>query len=149
MRDYVRPLAIAIIRRDKDDAILVAEGYDPHKGETFYRPLGGTIEFGEPSEQTVRRELREELGLELCDVRYLATIENIFTYRGQTGHEIFMVYSANLTDRTTQAYDRDEVRGTEDGGQPILAHWVPLSRFGPNGPPLYPTGLLDLLAAET
>jgi ADP-ribose pyrophosphatase YjhB (NUDIX family) len=149
MKDYVRPLAIAVIRRDRDNAILVCEGYDSHKGEIFYRPLGGTIEFGEPSEQTVHRELHEEVGLELCDVRYLATIENIFTYQGQTGHEIVMVYGARLAGAMAQAYDQDEIQGSEDNGQPFVARWMPLSHFGPDGPPLYPTGLLELLIDET
>jgi ADP-ribose pyrophosphatase YjhB (NUDIX family) len=162
MKNHVRPIAIAVIKRKrppgrrdregafcKEDAILVAKGYDSHKDETFYRPLGGTIEFGEPSEQTVRRELHEETGLELCDVRYLATIENIFTHQGQTGHEIVMVYSARLAEATAQAYERDEIQGVEDNGQPFVARWMPLSHFGPAGPPLYPTGLLALLTDET
>lgn len=41
----VRPVAICLIR--KGDAILVLEGRDEVKGETFYRPLGGAVEFGE------------------------------------------------------------------------------------------------------
>ena len=47
----VRPLAICVFRRG--DRILAAEGYDLVKGETFYRPLGGRIEFGEYSHETV------------------------------------------------------------------------------------------------
>jgi hypothetical protein len=31
--------------------ILVFEGYDKIKGETFYRPLGSGIEFGETAEK--------------------------------------------------------------------------------------------------
>lgn len=148
MRNHVRPIAIAVIRRDRDNAILVFEGYDPHRNETFYRPLGGTIEFGEPSAQTVHRELGEEAGLELCDVRYLATVENIFTHRGETGHEIVMIYSARLDKSSIWAYDRDEIQGQEDTGQPFTARWIPLSHFGPGEPPLYPTGLLGLLTTR-
>jgi ADP-ribose pyrophosphatase YjhB (NUDIX family) len=148
MQDYVRPIALAVIKRPQDDAILVFEGYDPDKDETFYRPLGGTIEFGEPSEQTVRRELYEEATLELCDVHYLATIENIFAYRGETGHEIVMVYSVRLAETATWAYDQDMFQIVEDSGQTFPARWIPLSHFGSGNPPLYPTGLLDLLVNE-
>jgi len=77
MKNHVRPIAIAVIKRerpagqrDEDDSILVFEGYDSLKDQIFYRPLGGTIEFGEPAEQTVHRELCEELNLELCDVHF-------------------------------------------------------------------------------
>jgi NADH pyrophosphatase NudC (nudix superfamily) len=59
----IRPLAICVFR--KDGRILVAEGYDPVKDHTFYRPLGGAIEFGETSRQTVSRELMEEIGAEV------------------------------------------------------------------------------------
>ena len=155
MKSYVRPIAIVVIKRerpvcqrDEDDAILVFEGYDSHKDQIFYRPLGGTIEFGEPAEQTVHRELREELNLELCDVHYLGTIENIFTCEGQPGHEIVMIFSARLAAATAHVYDQDDIRGAEDDWQPFLARWMPLSHFGPDRLPLYPTGLFELLIEE-
>ena len=53
----IRPLAICLFSRG--DQILVAEGFDPVKDETFYRPLGGAIEFGERAVQTLARELSE------------------------------------------------------------------------------------------
>jgi ADP-ribose pyrophosphatase YjhB (NUDIX family) len=145
MQGYVRPIALAVIQRERDGAILVFEGHDPHGAETFYRPLGGTIEFGERSEQTVRRELYEEAGLRLRDVRYLATIENIFTHHDQTGHEIVLLYRARLSDAAAYLYEQEEIQVVEDSGQQYTARWMPLSRFGPGGPPLYPTGLLELL----
>jgi hypothetical protein len=44
MKNKIRPIAICVFRHK--DRILVAEGYDPVKKQTFYRPLGGVIEFG-------------------------------------------------------------------------------------------------------
>jgi hypothetical protein len=41
----IRPVALCVFRNN--DGILVFEGYDDVKGETFYRPPGGGIEFGE------------------------------------------------------------------------------------------------------
>ncbi|MCA9941424.1 MAG: NUDIX domain-containing protein, partial [Anaerolineales bacterium] len=58
----IRPLVICLFRHKNH--ILVMEGYDPVKQQTFYRPLGGGIEFGEHSAIALRRELREELGAE-------------------------------------------------------------------------------------
>jgi hypothetical protein len=37
--------------------------------------------------------------------------------------------------------------GEESNGQRFEARWMPLSEFAPGGPPLYPHGLYDLLAA--
>ena len=64
------------------------------RGTCTTGPWGGTIEFGERSEQTAIRELREEreeIGAEIKSLRLLGTLENIFTLDGNTGHEIVMV----------------------------------------------------------
>lgn len=76
----VRPLAICVFR--DGDHILAAQGFDEVKGQTFYRPLGGKIEFGERGAETVVREVMEEIGEVVMDVKYLGTLENIFTYAG-------------------------------------------------------------------
>jgi NADH pyrophosphatase NudC (nudix superfamily) len=71
----IRALAICVFRRG--DHILVFEGHDPVKGGTFYRPLGGGIEFGEKSEDAVRRELKEEINVDVGEIRYLGTLDQI------------------------------------------------------------------------
>jgi hypothetical protein len=51
----IRALALGIIWRGKE--LLVAEGYDPSKRQTHYRPLGDGVEFGgraQSSEARVR-----------------------------------------------------------------------------------------------
>ena len=58
----IRPLALAVVRRDEE--LLLAEHYDSAEEYTFYRPIGGGIEFGEHSRDAVRREFREELDVE-------------------------------------------------------------------------------------
>jgi len=90
MSGRIRALAICIFRQD--DAILVIEAFDSVKREVFYRPLGGGIEFGEASAAAVARELREEVGAEVCELRYLGTLENLFMYGGAHGHEIVQVH---------------------------------------------------------
>jgi 8-oxo-dGTP pyrophosphatase MutT (NUDIX family) len=139
----VRAIAICVLQRK--EAIFVFEGYDTLKGETFYRPLGGTIEFGEHSAQAVRRELREEIGAELTNLRYLGALENIFIHEGQTGHEIVLVYAADFADASL--YERALVMGQEDDGAPFKALWVPLADFAEGKFPLYPDGLLEMLAS--
>jgi len=137
----IRPKAVCVVRRG--DRILVSAAVDAAKGETFYGPLGGGIEFGERAADAVRREMLEELGAELAEVRLLRVIENIFTYEGRPGHEITFVFEGRLADASL--YERDELRWTESDGTEWLAEWIPLERFAPGGPPLYPTGLYQLL----
>jgi 8-oxo-dGTP pyrophosphatase MutT (NUDIX family) len=139
----VRPIAICIIRQG--DRVFVAEGQDPAKGRRFYRPLGGRIEFGELGAHTVAREIEEEIGAEIANVRYLGTLENIFTYNGEQGHEIVLVYTGDFTD--PQMYDKSEVAAHEHDGTPFKAVWKRLGEFGHDKDgPLYPDGLTEMLS---
>ena len=138
---YIRPLALVVFRRD-DGRILVAPGYDHVKQQRFYRPLGGGIEFGERAEDAARRELLEELGAEIDSLQLLGTFENIFTYRGQPGHELVWLYEARFTDRSF--YDLDVIEADESGAK-FEVHWVSLDVFEAGAAPLYPEGLLEML----
>lgn len=50
----------------------------------------------------------------MVDLRYLGTLENVFTYGDQTGHEIVMVYDGAFVDRSL--YERPVIEGVEDDG---------------------------------
>ena len=90
----IRPIAICVIR--KGDEILVFEARD--NKETFYRPLGGGINFGEHSKDTVAREMLEEIGAQISPPQYLGTLETIFVRNGVPGHQLVQVYEASLVD---------------------------------------------------
>jgi len=139
----IRALAICIFSHN--DKILVFEGYDPLKDEIFYRPLGGGIEFGERSEDTVHREMMEEIGVEVTDLVYLGALENIFVFNGEPGHEIVQVYDGNL--KVSGLYKQAEIQGNEAGTveEEFIAMWKSLDDFGPGKSPLYPDGLLEML----
>ena len=141
--NQIRPLAICVFRNR--DRILVAEGYDPIKGETFYRPLGGGIEFGERSQETIRRELMEEIGVKLKQdtLKYLGVVENIFTFNGSPGHEIVLIYDGALED--SGLYDQAVILGKEANGEEIRAMWKNLDDFRAGKSILYPDGLFKML----
>jgi 8-oxo-dGTP pyrophosphatase MutT (NUDIX family) len=56
----IRPVALALVA--DLERLLLMRVEDADTGSTGYRPLGGTIEFGEYGAETVAREFREELG---------------------------------------------------------------------------------------
>lgn len=93
----IRALAVAIIRNEKGE-VLVSPGYDRLKDEHFYRLLGGGIEFGESSLEALKREFQEEIGAELINCRLLKVGENIFSFEGEQGHEIYFLYEAEFAD---------------------------------------------------
>jgi 8-oxo-dGTP pyrophosphatase MutT (NUDIX family) len=139
----VRPLAICVFRHR--DRILVMEGYDPVKKEYFYRPLGGGIEFGEPGAETICRELMEEINVEVDrqSLSYLGTLENIFVFNGEPGHEIVMIYDGAL--KEAGLYERAVIVGKEVDGEEFRAIWKNINEFGEGKSILYPTGLLEML----
>ena len=142
--NQIRPIAISVFHNS--NRILVFEGHDPVKGETFYRPLGGGIEFGESSEATVRRELKEEINVDVGDLRLLGVLENIFMFNGNSYHEIVMVFDGSLID--SGLYAQAEIHGKEANGDDICATWKSLHEFESGQAILYPDGLIKLLRAE-
>jgi 8-oxo-dGTP pyrophosphatase MutT (NUDIX family) len=144
IRRHPRVKGICIFR--KDNSILVAEGYDRAKCETFYTPLGGEVEFGEYGNHAIAREVREEIGAEVLNVRFIGTLENIFNFEGEKEHEIVLVYEGEFKDRAL--YTKPVIEGFEESLEyhgRIKATWKPISNFGCEAP-LYPEGLLELLA---
>lgn len=144
-KQRIRPLAICVFRHK--DRILVAEGYDAVKDEYFYRPLGGGIEFGETSIETICRELMEEINAEVDrqSLKYLGTVENIFHFNGMAGHEIVMIYDGVLKD--AGLYEQSMILGKEANGEAVQAIWKSVHEFGEGKSILYPTGLIEILVA--
>jgi 8-oxo-dGTP pyrophosphatase MutT (NUDIX family) len=139
--NWIRPLAICIF--SYNHSILVFEGYDPIKNQTFYRPLGGGIEFGETSAAALVREVREELGAEIGQLHYLGTLESIYIYNGQAGHEIVQIYDAQFIE--PMLYRQPVITCHEDDGSAFEAVWKPVADFRDKRYPLYPNGLFELL----
>jgi len=82
--------------------------------------------------------------LDFWDHYFSATpLENVFVNDGHNGHEIVVIYHAEFVDKSL--YEQSVIMGQEDDGTPFKAFWKPFSLFKKNCPPLYPTGLLELL----
>lgn len=137
----IRPLAVGVVRRGSE--VLVARGRDPATGGTFYRPLGGQIEFGEASGEALAREFREEVGLELASAELLTILENRFTYGEEPGHEIVFVYEATLAAPEAYGRERFDFLDTIDEGWEWIG-WRSTDAFTAEEP-LHPEGLLELL----
>jgi len=129
--------AIAVIRRPRDGALLVSEDFNP-AGAAFHRPLGGHVEYGEYAQDTVQRELAEEIGQTLANVRLLCVLENIFDWGGALRHEVVFVFAAALADES--GYEIAEQRIRDEPGSRSRVIW---RTAGATTPPLYPPGVAD------
>ena len=92
----IRPIALGLAI--KDGKVLVSEGYDKVKKQTFYRCLGGGIEFLEKSDEALKREFKEEINADITVKDFLGLSENIFTFEGKNGHELVIIYSVDISD---------------------------------------------------
>ncbi|AAY37679.1 MULTISPECIES: NUDIX hydrolase [Pseudomonas] len=136
----IRHLAICVFNhRGK---ILVNPFHDPMKRQLLFRPLGGGVEFGEKSIDAITREIREELNLPIANPRLLGTLESIFTYLGEPGHEVVQVYDAEFEDSTL--YEKPWLEGRESDGETFRAVWRDSASLNREGV-LVPEGLYELL----
>lgn len=137
---YIRVKAILFVERDKDE-ILVSESYDSVKHEFYYRPIGGTVEFGETTTEALKREIFEETGKQIAIQKLLNVSENIFTSDGQNGHEIVFTYLGHFIDQ--EMYENNEIWITEDNGQSIKCKWIKKTEFKEAKLRLVPEDLVD------
>lgn len=139
---YPRANTLGIII--KNNKILLEEKKGKHsKGiGTYYRPIGGTIELGEKSSETLIREYNEEIAVDVVIIRYIACLENIFRIEGNIGHEITQIYLLEFKDQTL--YEKESFKVIE-GSKTTLTKWIPLEEITAGKKILFPDGLTELL----
>mgnify|MGYP006421657957 CR=1 FL=1 len=120
----IRVLALGIIRCG--DRLFLSQGYDANKQQTFYRAMGGGVDFGEYSRDALIREFQEEIQADLTNIRYVACLENIFVYNGQPGHELIQLYQCDFAN--PDWYETPEVTFWE-GKRQKKALWVEMERL--------------------
>lgn len=140
---HIRVLALAVLLWR--DHLLCAEGFDTAKRQTFFRPLGGGIDFGERAEDAVRRELHEELGMTVEVRELLGVGENLFTYQGHPGHEIVFEYIC-VPAPGHQPADLTPLVAIE-GDARFVARWLPLAEVLAGAHRVYPDGLTGRLTS--
>ncbi len=139
----IRPIAISLIINSKNGKLLVFSGYHPKNDLTYYRPLGGGIDFGERATDTIVREMKEEISAEITNVEYIMTIENIFEHNDAQGHEIVFLMRADLVDKNL--YQQEKIVGDENGNR-FYAYWIPIAECVNGERTLFPPQLVDYLA---
>lgn len=65
----ISPVMMALVKRGRE--LLLARG--PHFPAGMFSALAGFVEAGESVEETLRREVREEVGVEVANLRYFGS----------------------------------------------------------------------------
>ncbi|WP_315784716.1 NUDIX hydrolase [Fischerella sp. JS2] len=143
-QNEIRVLALGLIR--DGNRVFISQGYDPQTQETFYRAMGGGVDFGETSFAALQREFYEEIQAELTNIHYLGCLENIFTYNGQLGHEIIQLYQCDFAE--PKFYQLEKIVFTESKRQKT-ALWIEISRFQSRELKLVPEQFLEFLIKKT
>lgn len=106
-----------------DNKILVHKNIN----SDHYALVGGRVQIGEDSSQTVKREMKEELGKEVEIKRYIATAENFFNDKGQKYHEILFMYEVEFVDLNDQKI-KEPMKNLE-GKDYLHYEWLDLDKL--------------------
>lgn len=134
----IRPIVLGLAI--KDNKLLVGEGFDNVKSETFYRCLGGGIEFLEKSTDALKREFKEEIDINITVKNFLGISENIFTYKGRNAHELILFYSIEISDDDY----KEEYIINDDCGK-YKAKWINIEEFKNKNKVLYPEDIFKYI----
>lgn len=117
--------------------------------ETFWTFPGGGAEIGETSEETLRREMVEELGVEVQVERLLWMVENFFHYEGRDWHEIGLYYLMQIPDSFPFAPE-GIIHRVQDGDNDLEFKWVEATTAALTAldiPPYFIAGEIEALPA--
>ncbi len=102
---YPEPTVGAIIF-NPDNKILLCKS---HKWNNKYVIPGGHIELGEKMEEALKREILEETGLEIYDIKLISLKESVFSDTFHKGkHFIFIDYTCRTNSYEVTLNDEAE-----------------------------------------
>lgn len=111
-----------------------------HRAErdAFWALPGGRAEVRESAEETLRREMREELGAEVRVERLLWVVENFFDHGGYAHHELGFYFLMSLPPGHPLYHTDEPFAGWEET-LPLVFQWFPIADL--DRIVLYPTFL--------
>ena len=106
-----------------------------------YALIGGRVEIGENSEDTIKRETKEELGKDIEITGYIATLENFFNKKGSKYHEIMFVHKIEFINEEDKKieYTMKNIEGKDY----LQYEWIDLDKIDEY--PLLPKAMKEVL----
>jgi 8-oxo-dGTP pyrophosphatase MutT (NUDIX family) len=85
-------LRTAVIIETENGYIFEKDTFAKNEIDKYYFVVGGRIKTNETSEDAARREIKEELGIEIGNINLKAIVENFFIFENIEFHEICFYY---------------------------------------------------------
>jgi ADP-ribose pyrophosphatase len=99
----------AILCDRRGEVLLIQRARNPGKGK--YGLPGGFVDRGETALEAARREIDEEVGLQIERLDFLTTLPNQYTYRGLTAAVLDIFFTARVESFDSVDHDQREVAG--------------------------------------
>jgi ADP-ribose pyrophosphatase YjhB (NUDIX family) len=99
--------AVAAVLEYDDQIVLIERNKEPGKGKLDLP--GGFADPDESAEDAVRREVKEELGLDLGELKYLGSYPNTYDYKGVTYKTCDLFFSSKINTLPT-VFDTREIK---------------------------------------
>ena len=128
-----------------ENKILVCEVLDDEGVLKGWCPLGGGIEFGETSEEALKREMFEEAGCQVLISGEPMICDNIFEHHGVKGHELIVAFHITFSD--PQMYQKKRFQIQEDKGSWHWVEWMDMATFQGGKAVFFPPALAKQLFA--
>lgn len=141
---HIRVVVIGLAWRN--GRLLAVEVTDDAGRIKGVRPPGGGVEHGETRDEALRREFREELGVEIGIAGPWHALENIFEHEGHIGHEI--VFAAEIKLLDASLHERATIEFIEHDLTACRAGWFAPQALASAGIALYPAGLAEIIEKD-
>ncbi len=91
------PTNALIIENDKEEILLVKRKFNPYKNH--WDLPGGFTDFGETVEESLIREIKEEINIDLKNFNYLGSFIDKYFYRGINYQTICFIFYTKLLEK--------------------------------------------------
>lgn len=98
-----RPTDAVIMENKKGEILLVKRAHPPKKG--WWDLPGGFVGYNETFEKGAVREVKEELGITISNLRYINSFHNLYLYKGIYYHTLCVNFAASLPDQPLKPKD--------------------------------------------